>query len=325
MRRHNNRHNNQLGTRLALGFLAAALLFGILTAATEPAPQRGVIRREVDLVVLHTTVVNDKGQLITDLAQNAFKVKEDGVVQPLSVFRREAVPVTVGLVLDNSASMARKRDKMMAGSLSFVEVFNKEDEFFVVNFNSDYYLDLEGKDFTSSIEDVRVALDRTATRGQTAIFDAIRASLHHIKGGTLQKKVLLVISDGVDNSSYSSFETLYEEAREAEVGLYFMVLPCTSDDDKRDCRRAKRNLRKLADATGGMAYFPETLNQVQILGRQIAEDVRNQYVLAYNPANRKRDGSYRRVQIEVKQGRKKLIARHRPGYFAKGKDQQISQ
>ena len=303
---------------IATAILLAGLLAGAPTGAQSQRPGRFTITKDVDLVVLHTTVVNKQGQLVTDLDRENFTVKEDGVQQSLSRFLKEAVPVTVGLVLDNSASMAQKREKMMAGVRSFVEVFNREDEFFVVNFNSDYYLDLEGKDFTNSIDEVRTALDRTSTRGQTAIYDTLIASMTHIRGGTRQKKVLLVISDGVDNASYSTYDTLFEEAQKAEVGLYFVVLPCTRDDEKRDCRKAKRLLRKLADATGGRAYFPETLNEVQILGRQIANDVRNQYVLAYKPANRERDGGFRRVEVKVKaSGRKKLEARHRPGYYAK--------
>lgn len=307
MRRHSNPFVLRAAALLALG----AMLSGVAAWSQ--------IRREVDLVVIHTTVVDKAGHFVLNLDETDFEVREDGVKQSLSLFRKEAVPVTVGLVLDNSASMAHKREKMMAGALSFVEVFNQEDEFFVVNFNSEYFLDLEGKDFTNSTEDVRTALDRTNTRGQTAIFDALRASMNHIRGGTRQKKVLLVISDGVDNSSYSSFETLYEEAQKSEVSLYFVILPCSGDDEKRECRRAKREVRKLSAATGGMAYFPQTLSQVVALGRQIADDVRSQYVLAYKPANRARDGRFRRVKIKIKKkrGRKKLEARHRPGYYAK--------
>ncbi len=304
-------HSNPFVLRAAALLALGAMLSGMAAWSQ--------IRREVDLVVIHTAVVDKEGHFVLDLLKKDFEVREDGVQQSLSLFRKEAVPVTVGLVLDNSASMAHKREKMMAAALSFVEVFNQEDEFFVVNFNSDYYLDLEGKDFTTSTEEVRTALDRTNTRGQTAIYDALRASMNHIRGGTRQKKVLLTISDGVDNSSYSTFETLYEEAREAEASLYFVVLPCSGDDEKRECRRAKREVRKLSAATGGMAYFPQTLNEVIALGRQIAEDVRSQYVLAYKPANRARDGRYRRVEIKIRKqrGRKKLEARHRPGYYAK--------
>jgi VWFA-related protein len=305
------RRSNQFVLRAAALLALGALLSGVAAWSQ--------IRREVNLVVVHTAVVDKTGHFVLDLLKKDFEVREDGVKQPLSLFRKEAVPVTVGLVLDNSASMAHKREKMMAGALSFVEVFNKEDEFFVVNFNSDYYLDLEGKDFTNSTDEVRTALDRTNTRGQTAIFDALRASINHIRGGTRQKKVLLTISDGVDNSSYSDFDTLYEEAQKSEVGLYFVVLPCSGDDEKRECRSAKRQVRKLSAATGGMAYFPETLNDVVALGRQIADDVRSQYVLGYNPANRTRDGRYRRLEVKIRKqrGRKKLEARHRPGYYAK--------
>lgn len=304
--------------RRTLPGLLLALVAG-LSIAPARAQQRGgfVIKLDVDLVVLHTTVVDRRsGHQITDLKAENFTIYEDGKKQQISRFLNEDVPVTVGLVLDNSASMAKKRDQMMAGALAFISYSNPDDEFFVVNFNSDYYLDLEGKDFTNNLEEVQVALDRTATRGTTSFYDALRASITHSKRGTHQKKVIVVISDGVDNTSYSDYDTLYEEAQQTEVGLYFIVLPCTEDDEKRECRRAKRQIRKLADATGGMAYFPTSLDQVQALGHQIAQDVRNQYVIGYTPTNRTRDGSYRRVEVKVKAPKRKLEARHRPGYFA---------
>jgi len=295
------------------------LLTPLLTPVVQ-AQQRSdyVLRRDVDLVVVHTTVVDKAGHQVTNLTKNNFTIYEDGKKQKLSRFSSEDVPVTVGLILDNSGSMRLKREKMMAGALSFVEHGNPEDEFFVVNFNSDYYLDLEGKDFTNDLKEVQIALDRTTTRGSTAFYDALRAALNHGQRGSRQKKILLMISDGMDSVSLSTFGVLYAEAKESDIGLYFIALPCTDDDDKRDCRRAKREIRKLADASGGIAYFPTSIDQVQALGHQIAQDVRNQYILGYKPSNHVRDGRYRRVEVKVNAPRrKKLAVRHRPGYYAK--------
>lgn len=302
---------------------AAAVLTLILVPAgaslgQDPGRAAFTLSKFVDLVVVHTTVINKNGQIVTNLEQDNFLVRENGVDQPLKVFRKEAVPVTVGLVLDNSASMAPKRQQMMTAARTFMEIFNRGDEFFVVNFNSDWYLDLEKKDFTSDPEDVEMAMERTATRGQTAIFDALRASLGHIRGGTRDKKVIFTISDGVDNTSVADFETLLEEARSTDVGLYFIQLPCTEDDDKSDCRRAKRQMRRLAAATGGMAYFPKLMGEIQRLAGQIARDIRSQYVLGYEPTNRAKDGTFRRLQVKISAKRRgKLVARHRPGYYAR--------
>lgn len=306
-------------------FPAGFALFALLGLPATPALGQNpgatthTIRKDVDLVVLHATVINDKGKLVTNLDQGHFRVRENGQRQALKLFRKETMPVTIGLVLDNSASMAQKREEMMAAANGFVKVFNREDEFFVVNFNSDWYLDLERKDFTSDPADVNTALERTATRGQTAIFDALRASLEHIQKGTRRKKIIFTISDGVDNTSRSDFQTLMEEVRAADVGFYFIQLPCTDDDAKSACHKAGRQMRRLADATGGVAYFPEHLGEIGTLAGQIARDIRSQYVLGYEPSNRAKDGTYRRLEVTVKaKGKGKLEARHRPGYYASG-------
>ena len=309
------------GTRkpaLLLAGLLAILLGLALTAQNQsvrPA-EEFTIRRDVDLVVVHTTVVDHKGRLVTELNREHFKVFEDGVEQALAVFQNEDIPVTVGLVLDNSASMTDKLREMMAAALTFVETSNRQDEVFVVNFNSDYYLDLEGKDFSSDLDELEEALGRTATRGSTSLFDALRASLEHSKRGTRQKKVLLVISDGVDNTSYSDFDTLLREAQESETALYLIGLPCT--DSKRDCRQAKRRLRKLAEVTGGNAYFPVLNDPIEPLCRKIAHDIRNQYILGYYPSNPARDGRFRNVRVEIRAPKNfgRLLARHRSGYYA---------
>lgn len=306
------------GWALGLGVvLLAGTALGAQQVRQQTKADEFTLSVNVDLVVLHTTVVDDSGRPVPSLSSESFKIFEDNVEQKLALFRNEDVPVTVGLVLDNSASMTDKRREMMAGALTFVETSNPLDELFVVNFNDDYYLDLEGKDFTSDIGELKEALEKTNTRGSTSFYDAVRASLQHLKRGTRQKKVLLIISDGVDNTSLSDVPTLLRDAQQGEAALYLVALPCT-EDTKRDCRRAKHVIRKLAEVTGGMAYFPTSVEQVQALCRQIAHDIRNQYILGYYPTNRTRDGSFRSVRVEVDppKGYKKIVARTRPGYYA---------
>jgi VWFA-related protein len=312
--RTNTGRHARAGFTLALaGLLAVALT---LSAQVRPK-SHDTIRVDVDLVVLHATVVDSKGRLVTDLKPENFRVYENEVVQKLDRVRNEDVPITAGLVLDNSASMRPNRHQMMAGALRFVETSNPLDEIFVVNFNDDYYLDLRGKDFSNNVEELKEALEKTSTRGSTAIYDALRASLSHLKRGTRQKKVLIVISDGVDNASISTFNTVLREAQQSEAGIYMVALPC--GENKRDCRKAKREIKKLADTSGGLAFFPTTVEQVDNLCRQIAHDIRNQYVVAYYPSNRARDGSFRNVRIElvnVPREYGKLTTRHRMGYYA---------
>ncbi|MGH9862299.1 MAG: VWA domain-containing protein [Candidatus Acidiferrales bacterium] len=305
-----------LAAALGLGALLCASLW--LGAQSPRGDQRGeyTLSIDVDLVVLHTTVVDDHGRIVNELGQPSFRVFEDNVEQKLSLFRNEDVPITVGLILDNSASMRENRSSMKAGALTFVETSNRMDEVFLVNFNDDYYLDLEGKDFTNSVEELKTALEKTMTRGSTSFFDAVRASLKHLKRGTRQKRVLLIVSDGVDNTSLSTFNTLLQEAQASETTLYLIGLPCA--EEPRDCRRAKRQLRQLATVTGGLAYFPTSTTEVEELCRKIAHDIRNQYVLGYYPTNRARDGSFRQVRVEIlsPKGYSKLYARTRSGYYA---------
>ncbi len=301
-----------------LAGLALLVVVSLPAQQSKPRSDDYTLRVDVDLVVLHTTVVDRNGRIIGELGQQHFKVFEDAIEQKLAVFRNEDVPVTVGVVLDNSASMRENRSSMQAGAVRFVEGSNPLDELFLVNFNDDYYLELESKDFTSDIEELKTALERTTTRGSTSFHDALRASLRHLKRGTRQKKVLLVVSDGVDTTSVSTFESALQEAQQSEAAIYVIKLPCSPDEDGRACRRAKRNTRKLAELTGGMAYYPTSVEEVESLCRAIAHDIRNQYVLGYYPTNKARDGSYRRVEVRINppKGYKDLIARTRAGYFA---------
>ncbi|MFQ5817503.1 MAG: VWA domain-containing protein [Terriglobia bacterium] len=272
---------------------------------------------DVDLVVLHTTVVNRQGQVVSDLKQEHFQVYEDKVPQKLALFRQEDIPLTVGLVIDNSASMHRDRQELRAAALTFVETSNPLDEVFVVNFNDDYYLDLEqGRDFSSDINELKEALEKTETRGGTALWDALRASINHSKRGTQQKKVLLAITDGVDRYSRTGYDDLLRYAQQSEIGVYIVML--RGNEGGRDWRRARRQLRKLAKVTGGKIYFPPSIEQVRFLCKQIAHDIRNQYVLAYYPTNRARDGSFRTVRVQLKAPKKlgRLSARTRTGYYA---------
>jgi len=321
MRLRNSDAIRENGKRRAGVWAAAALLLAAasLWAQTRSGGRGGdfTISLDVDLVVLHATVVDTSGHYVTELTGERFKIFEDGVEQKLSVFRDEDVPITVGLVLDNSSSMRENRRSMVTGALAFAVSSNPLDEVFVVNFMDDYYLDLEGKDFTNDIGELKEALEKTTTQGNTAYYDAVRASLQHLQRGTRQKKALLVISDGVDRASVSDFKTLLEDARKAEAAVYVVSPPCT---EGRRCKGAKREIRRLAEASGGMAYFPTTIEQVETLCRQIAHDIRSQYVLGYYPSNKARDGSFRTVRVEVvpPPGSKKLTVRTRTGYYAQG-------
>ena len=281
------------------------------------ARQDNKIRVDVNLVVLHTTVLDDRGRFADGLKQDTFRVFEDKVEQQLSVFTREDIPVSMGLVIDNSGSMRDKRARVNQAAITLVEASNPQDEAFVVNFNDDFYLDLD-KDFTSSVPELKEALERIDSRGSTALYDAIIGSLDHVKKGVKDKKVLLVVTDGEDNTSHNSLEKAIKEIQKTDTVIYTIGL--LSEESKKNAKRAKRALEQIAQASGGVSYFPENVGDVRNICEQVAHDIRNQYTLAYYPTNTKRDGTFRAVQVEIipPRGRGKLQARTRNGYYAPG-------
>ncbi len=180
-----------------------------------------------------------------------------------------------------------------------------------------FYLDLD-KDFTSSIPELKEALERIDSRGSTALYDAIIGSLDHVKKGSRDKKVLLIVTDGEDNTSHNSLEKTVREIQKTDTIIYTIGL--LSEESKKSAKRARRALEEIAKASGGLAYFPENVEDVHTICEQVAHDIRNQYTLAYYPTNTKRDGTFRAVQVEVipPRGRGRLVARTRNGYYAPG-------
>jgi VWFA-related protein len=265
-------------------------------------------------VVCHTTVVDKNGHLVTDLPKEAFTVQENGVPQPIARFKREDVPVSLGLIIDNSGSMRDKRSKVEAAAMALVKASNKDDEVFVVNFNDEAFLDNpHGKDFTNDIKELEEALTRIDARGGTAMRDAVRMSIDHLKEkGHKDKKVIVAVSDGNDNSSVISIENLVKASQQSEILIYGIGL--LGDEERREAKRAERALKELATATGGDVFFPKELTEVDRIATQVARDIRNQYTIEYSPLNAVMDGSFRAIKITV--NRRGLTVRTRSGYYA---------
>jgi len=263
------------------------------------------------LVVLHATVTDSTGKVITDLPRSAFTVYENGVEQPIKIFRREDVPVSMGIVVDNSSSMRDKRAKVAAASMALVKASNPEDEMFIVNFNEDAYLD---QPFTSDNPKLAEALDRIDSKGNTAMFDALNMSMNYlIDKGTQDKKVLLVVTDGNDNTSQTTLKQLIYKARQNEVLIYSIGL--LSDDEPREAKKATAALKALTTATGGIDYYPKDLAEIDRITPQVAHEIRNQFILAYSPTNQALDGSFRKVDVVVN-GFGHPTVRTRNGYYA---------
>ena len=333
MHRHNKTHGRT--PLLGRGLLAILLCSPFALAAQAPQPatpgtpqaqKKGkeyTINVDVNLVVLHATVLDKKVRMVNDLGQTDFRVVEDGIAQKLSVFSHADIPVTMGIVIDDSGSMKEKRESVNASAVTFVKTSNPSDQVFVVNFNDVYYLDTPG-DFASNIEDLKSALDKIDSRGGTALYDAVYASIDHLKLGNRDKKVLLVITDGEDNASRYTFDELMARAQKSNAVVYTIGLLGSEEPGGLfkihggEAHRAAKVLEKIAEATGGVPYFPKSLDEVESTCRQIARDIRNQYTLAYYPTNAKKDGTFRNVRVEafLPTSKAKLVVRTRPGYYA---------
>jgi VWFA-related protein len=294
------------------------MLPGIGSSQAAAAPQASPgeeyrIRVNTNLVVLHATVQDHKGALVSGLEKDSFHVFEDGALQQIKYFSHEDIPVTVGLVIDNSGSMGKKRAEVIAAALAFARSSNPQDQMFVVNFNEHVRFGLpENKPFTDQVPQLEVALSTIITSGQTALYDAVAAALEHLKKGDRDKKVLIVISDGGDNASRHSLAQIMATTQHADVIIYTIGLFDEEDDD-----RNPRVLRQLAEATGGDVFLPKALNDVVPICEQIARDIRNQFTIAYVPANTKQDGTYRSIQVTASvPGRGRLLVRTRAGYRA---------
>lgn len=268
-------------------------------------------RADTRLVVLHASVTDKKGKRITNLGKDAFKVYENGQPQQVKIFRREDVPVSLGIVIDDSGSMATKRVRVETAALAMVRESNPQDEVFIVNFNDDAYLDVP---FTNDIRKMEQGLARIDSRGGTAMRDAINMSLEYIKEKAKKdKKVLIVITDGDDNASNASLENVVGHANRSDALIYAIGL--FIDQDNRGAAKARRALKELTKATGGLAIYPRNVGEVQSLGIEIAHDIRNQYTIGYTPSLQELDGSYRQIKVTVDAPGKPAV-RTRSGYYA---------
>lgn len=300
---------------------AALLLFGWpAVAQSQPDAKASdyTINVAVNEVLLHATVRNRKGKPIAGLPRESFQIFEDRVLQQIKHFSQKDIPVTVGLVIDNSGSMRPRRAEVVAASLAFAASSNPQDQMFLVNFNENVSFGLPRTlPFTDQPEELRAAMATVISNGKTALYDAVIVALEHLKQGTRDKKVLIVVSDGADNASGHTQEQMLALAKRSEAIIYGVGIYEPDDPDNRHPREA---LQALAEATGGEAFFPETLAQVRPICQRIAAEIRAQYTLSYIPTNHSADGTYRTIQVraETPQG-KGLAVTTRIGYFSPGK------
>jgi VWFA-related protein len=294
--------------------LSSLLLFSWFTVAQTAQPPSGeapTFTADTRLVVLPISVSDKSGKLVTDLQQKAFKVYENGVEQPIKLFKREDVPISLGIIVDNSGSMKEKRQKVEIASLDLVKASNPHDEVFIVNFNDEAYLDVE---FTNDIKKMEEGVARIDSRGGTAMREAINGAIDYMKEkGKNHKRVLLVVTDGNDNASTISLERLVDRARQSEVLVYAIGL--LDEEEHREAKAARRALNSLTRESGGLSFYPKGVAEVDAIALQVAHEIRNQYTIAYSPLVQAMDGSFRQIKVTVN-GPGHPQVRTRTGYYA---------
>jgi len=286
--------------------VAIALAWPLVTPLHAQQP---TFQAETRLVVLHATVKNARGELVTNLERAAFTVYENGKRQPITLFRRDDIPVSLGLLIDNSGSMRTLRSKVEAAALALARASNPQDEIFVVNFNDKARIDVP---FTSDGAVLAAGIARVDSIGGTAMRDAIEMAQAYLgEHGTRDRKVLLVITDGIDNASVVARDTIEKQAEQRDTVIFAIGL---FGDDAR-VKPGRHELDQLADKTGGIAYYPADIDQIDAIALEIARQIRNLYTIAYAPLNQSFDGTYRSIRVTVS-GPERLSVRTRTGYRA---------
>ena len=299
--------------------LLASALIGLVAGTALVSAQQGRdepqlrVAVDVNLVVFNVTVTDRKGRPVAGLQRSDFQIDEEGRAQVVALFDATDVPASVGLIVDNSGSMADKRAEVIGAALAFVAASNPRDEMFVVNFNEHAYMGLPVP-FSSDARQIHAALLQRPPTGLTALYDALALGIEHLKAGTRDRKALVVLSDGGDNASRRSLDEVLLNARQSNATIYTIGIYDEVDRDK-----DPRTLRTIAGLSGGRAYFPRALEDLAGVWRDIAGGIRSQYTVAYHPTNQARDGAFRKVRITAgRNGRRDLRVTARDGYFAPG-------
>jgi Ca-activated chloride channel homolog len=293
-------------------FSLVSVLAGSVPAQQSQDGGQYTIAVDVDLVVFNVTVTDNKGRQVAGLEAGDFRVFEEGRLQDVKLFHAEDTPASVGLIIDNSGSMREKRADVAKAALDFVTASNPEDEMFVVNFNENIYFGLpRSTPFTNDVDLLRAALT-TAPAGLTALYDALATGLEHLKTGARDRKALVVLSDGGDNASHRTLAEVLRVAQQSNATIYTIGIYDDTDQD-----RNPRVLRKIAQLTGGRAYFPDSLDDTERVWRDIAGGIRSQYTIGYFSSNSSRDGGFRKVKIIAsRKGGRALRVTTREGYVA---------
>ena len=304
--------------------IAILLSAALSSAAQNPATPRQTQRPRpgspgaytlhinAEEVVLNCTVLDHKGELVNDLTTSNFKVFEDKTPQTVISLQHRDTPVSIGLVIDNSGSMNSKRAAVTSAALDLVKASNPQDETFVINFSDQAYLD---QDFTSDLGQLQHGLSKLSLTGSTALYDTVVTAADKMeRSATRPRKVLIVISDGDDNSSKLTLQDAVHRVQDMQGPIIYSIGLLFGGDKS---RHARHDLQTLSNETGGIAFFPGSLNDIDAVAAEVARDIRNQYAIAYHSTRASTEG-YHTVKVEAhSQEHGKLTVHTRLGYFAK--------
>ena len=269
-----------------------------------------VIRTTSRLVLLDVSVKDAAGGLVPGLAQQNFDVYEDGKLQKITQFAHSDIPVTVGLVVDASGSMRRKQNEVITAALVFIQASNPKDETFVINFNETVQRGLpEPVLFSDDVTQLRSALWRGVAEGRTALYDAIETALRQLDQGRRDKKTLIVLSDGGDNVSAHRFSEVMHDVLDSVATIFTIGIYEPEDPD-----RNPGVLKRIATVSGGNAYFPERLEEIVPICRDIARDIRARYTIGYVPTESDKT-SERHVKVVARSAGQKLSVTTRTRYL----------
>lgn len=276
---------------------------------------------QVDLVVLPLSVVDKNGDFVSGLAQGQFQVYEDKVSQTISHFGQFDLPVSLGLIIDTSGSMRPKIAMVNQAAMLFLKLSNPKDETFLIGFNDEVSL---VEDFTDDLDTIRDALDNLTVTGGTSLYDATLLATQKVQKGSRQKHALLIISDGEDRDSYYKLPEVLRVIQEASVQIYVVGILSPEPEDglfdiftKNPQEKAREALTKIAQETGGKAFFPKDVTELPSIAKNIATELRSQYHIGYLSTNPAKDGTWRSVQVVLTgAAEKQYRLRTRTGYFA---------
>jgi Ca-activated chloride channel family protein len=285
------------------------LTFGRGQSETE---HEFTLTAHADLVLLDVSVKDVKGGFVSSLTKENFRIYENGKLQTISQFGKEDTPITVGLVLDDSHSMKQKRGEVINSALAFVDASNPRDEIFVTHFNDEVRHGLPpGTTFSDDPDLLRKALFSNPAQGMTALYDGILDALHQLEEGKQDKKSLVLISDGGDNASAHQFKDVLNAVQTTRATIYTVGI---FDEDDQD--RNPGLLRRLAAISGGIAYIPQHLDELEEICRGIAQDIRNRYSIGYVPTRVDDKSSLRTIKISIANaGNQKFVVHARTSYL----------